>query len=303
MISGARISGGVVAIAGALSAGFLFMACLLDASGTAQNQATSGSASAGGAPGMSSSDAGGTSSATATTTGAGGASATGTSCAAILQGDPDAMSGVYPLDPDGDGPEPPFSAYCEMDAGQDGGGWTLALKVDGNKQTFAYDAPMWLNTTPFQEGFPDLDDNEAKLDTFSKVSFSEVRLGMIDTGQARWIVLPIAGASLAAMLNGGNHTPTSLGRDVWKGLVGSPSLQLYCDMEGFNVVPSLDGRSVRIGIMSNDQTDCGSVDSFIGFGGKKVSESVSVACGNWVGCCSGEDGYRDTHTFGYVMVR
>lgn len=213
------------------------------------------------------------------------------------------MSGVYPLDPDGDGPEPPFNAYCEMDQGQDGGGWTLALKVDGTKQTFAYDAAIWLSTTPFQEGFPALDDNEAKLDTFSKVSFRDVRIGMIDAGQTRWIVLPIAGASLAAIFLGGTHTPTYLGRDVWKGLVESPSLQLYCDMEGFNVVPSVDGRSLRIGIMSNDQTSCNSVDSFIGFGGKKDTESVSVACGNWVGCCGGDGGFRDTHTFGYVMVR
>jgi hypothetical protein len=189
-----------------------------------------------------------------------------------------------------------------MDPAEDGGGWTLALKIDGDQPTFAYDSPLWQDTTTYQEDLPDFDQNEAKLDTFSKIGFEAVRLGMTDAGQTRWIVLPIAGESLAAILQGGSYTPTSVGRDAWKGLLASPSLQPECNMEGFNAVPS-NGRSVRIGIMANEQPDCTSVDSFIGLGGTIVSAQVSFPSGNWSGCCGGDQGDRDTRTFGYVMVR
>jgi Fibrinogen beta and gamma chains, C-terminal globular domain len=56
--------------------------------------------------------------------------AEGTTCASILamtNGQPE--SRVYVLDPDGDGEEAPFKAYCEMV--EDGGGWTLAREQWG----------------------------------------------------------------------------------------------------------------------------------------------------------------------------
>ena len=223
------------------------------------------------------------------------------SCATILAANPNAKSGVYALDPDDAGPEPPFDAYCEMDPAQDGGGWTLALKIDGNQATFTYAAQIWLDTVPYQANFPELDQNEAKLETFSKVGFTAVRIGMIDGGLTRWIVAPISASSLAALLNDGTFKPTSLGPDAWRGLVASPSLQPSCNAEGFDVMAS-PGHSLRIGIMTNEQTDCGSVDSFIGFGGT-IEFVTDLASGNHAGCCGNDQGDRHTTTFGYVMVR
>ena len=55
-----------------------------------------------------------------------------------------------------------------------GGGWTLALKSDGNTNTFAWNSPHWFSPDPFQPEFPDLDRNEAKLASYAKVPFDEV---------------------------------------------------------------------------------------------------------------------------------
>ncbi len=45
-----------------------------------------------------------------------------TDCKEIIDGDPDAEDGVYTIDPDADGGNEPFDAYCVMSVA--GGGWT-----------------------------------------------------------------------------------------------------------------------------------------------------------------------------------
>jgi len=47
------------------------------------------------------------------------------SCAQILQFDPNAPSGVYTIDPDGNGSDPQFSVQCDMTTA--GGGWTVVF--------------------------------------------------------------------------------------------------------------------------------------------------------------------------------
>lgn len=47
------------------------------------------------------------------------------SCAQILSIDPSAQSGVYTIDPDGNGTDPAFSVQCDMTTA--GGGWTLVF--------------------------------------------------------------------------------------------------------------------------------------------------------------------------------
>ena len=106
-------------------------------------------------------------------------------------------------------------------------------------------------------------------------------------------------SSLYSLIADGNGRTTSLGRDTWKKLIGSrASLQSYCDQEGFNVKCDGPGRpKARIGILGNNENDCSTCDSRIGFGtGGKHDDSNT--CGN-------EAKYGNTHikAMGYILVQ
>ena len=74
-------------------------------------------------------------------------SAGGLHCADILKAVPNAKSGVYTVDPDGNGGAAPFLAYCDMSTA--GGGWTLALNLDTSDGHVMWWAdPLWENNSP-----------------------------------------------------------------------------------------------------------------------------------------------------------
>ncbi len=268
-----------------------------------------GAGGAGGAattPASSSSKA--ASSSSSSGAGAGGAGGTGmggapmaypASCKALLATDPSAPSGVTTIDPDGPGGQPPFDVYCEMVA--DAGGWTLVLKADGTQTTFGYAAGLWTDATVLNPSSTALDMMEAKLASFSSVPFDAVRVGLV-TGATNWLVIPVTSTSLQALISAA-PTPTSLGVAAWRGLVSTPSLQAYCDLEGFNAQCTSGASSrVRIGIVANDQNSCGSCDSWIGIGGDGPCGQANVGAGN-VSCFGGDGGDKNTRAFAYVMVR
>ncbi|HEY8379348.1 MAG TPA: fibrinogen-like YCDxxxxGGGW domain-containing protein, partial [Nannocystis sp.] len=228
------------------------------------------------------------------------------SCKAIKQATPGAPSGVYPIDPDGAGPLQPFNVFCDMTT--DGGGWTLALKADGSKGTFFYDAALWTNASTFQPNFPDLDHNEAKLQSFMSVPFTEILVGLEHPiGQGQPVLktqkIAIARPSLQNLFQGG-YVATSLGRNAWKALITDSSLQPNCNREGFNAVPADNTwPRIRIGIVSNQENDCTTPDSYIGIGG--VGEPCGGpqrSVGN-VAFCGADNGDKSLPAFGVVFVR
>lgn len=229
---------------------------------------------------------------------------------AELDSDDTLGDGVYQIDADADGPLDPFDVYCDMT--HDGGGWTLVLKSDGNATTFAYDSAQWGSTMPFQPEFPDLDYEEAKLASYSTVAFDELLVGLevpisdqdMLVPALEWLVMPIAGDSLHALIQPGTLIPSNVGRDAWLGLVMGGALQPNCNLEGLNVRPSnmMMHHRIRIGIVANEQNDCNTPNSRIGIGGAgDVCNTLSNPTGNFVGCNAGDE--PNLIGFGAVLVR
>lgn len=213
-------------------------------------------------------------------------------CEEWLAVDPTLLDGVFELTP---AAGPPYKAYCDMG----NGGFTLVLKVDGTKDTFHYDKPIWTDGNTLNPNDYGLDTKEAKLASFSAVPVGTLRLGMTDATVTRWldVPLPMKSTSLQALLGG--SVTTTLGNDGWKKLVAAGSIQTNCNWEGINV----QGR-LRIGLLGDESGNCAtspSPDSFLGFGGKTNSDG-QAASGNWAHW-DPDNGIKSTPTFGYVMVR
>ena len=109
--------------------------------------------------------------------------------------------------------------------------------------------------------------------------------------------------SLHSLIADGQYRATSLGRNTWKTLIGSEaSLQLNCNKEGFNAVSAAEANSkARIGFIGNQQNNCNTCDSRIGFGtGGKPD--YSNTCGNEV-ADSADNGARKIKAMGYILIQ
>jgi hypothetical protein len=239
------------------------------------------------------------------------------SCLELHQGTPSAPSGRYEIDPDGPSGAPPLLTYCELS--DDGGGWTLAMKIDGSRQTFAYTSPLWANLDTLNPTAVDMDREEAKLDTFRSLPFSEVRLGLAPigatAGPTRWLVLNLAGPSLHALFTGTAAVTTSAPRTAWSALLPNADLQPLCGRQGVNVGPDQpfgNGYArARLGIVGNGQDQCIDVDSAIGVGldnavctppvGTTLAAAGNFCCNQ--ATCTGPGGQTNAPSFAYVMVR
>jgi hypothetical protein len=218
------------------------------------------------------------------------------SCNAIPRAAP---TGVYTLSAGGIN----WSAYCDMTS--DGGGWTLVMKVPGRDPGFIYTSAIWTNTSTLNDGSTDLSTTPAKFRGFFSLPFQQLRVGMVD-GSPRYLVVPVATTNVGPLnaIFAGGPRATTVGRTAWRSLVGSPSLQPFCNAEGFNMVSGGDYQAVRLGIVTNQENDCGTSDSRLGFGGQynRCGSGADVSSGN-VSTCGGDNGDRDNAFFGYIFVR
>ena len=118
--------------------------------------------------------------------------------------------------------------------------------------------------------------------------------------QIKFLVINKQANSLYALIADGKYRATSLGRNTWKTLIGSrASLQPNCNKEGFNTAGSAkDHSKARIGILGNNERDCASTDSRIGFGTGGSSDD-SNTCGNH----GHDNGKTKTKAMGYILVQ
>ena len=146
------------------------------------------------------------------------------------------------------------------------------------------------------------DSQETKLPTYWNTSFSKVCLGMRIGYQLKFIVINKRASSLYSLIADGQYRKISLGRDTWSTLIGSEaSLQPRCNMEGFNALEKNGSSMVRIGIIANQENDCNSCDSRIGFGTGGYPDD-SNTCGNEAKH-GADDGDKHITAMGYILVQ
>jgi hypothetical protein len=115
--------------------------------------------------------------------------------------------------------------------------------------------------------------------------------------------LPITRPALLNLFQGNAYVATAIGRNAWKALITNSSLQPNCNREGFNSNPTGGARS-RIGIVSNQENDCNSPDSYIGIGNNAAGCNgvAEQRVGN-MASCTGDNGDKSLAAFGVVFVR
>ena len=121
--------------------------------------------------------------------------------------------------------------------------------------------------------------------------------------QENFIAINKSASSLYSLIADGKYRATSLGRNTWKKLIGSrASLQRNCNKEGFNAVGENHSHSkARIGYIANQENDCRTCDSRIGFGTGGYHDD-SNTCGNQA-THNPDNGNRHIRAMGYILVQ
>ena len=145
-----------------------------------------------------------------------------------------------------------------------------------SQNTFLFSSRYWTDKSEFNPsgGTTGFDSQETKLPTYWNTPFSKVCLGMKVNGQMKFTLITSQASSLHSLIADGQYRSTSLGRNKWIALTDSKAhLQPNCNQEGFNTQKGFNRRA-RVGILGNNENDCITCDSVMGFG------VDSTACGD-----------------------
>ena len=213
-------------------------------------------------------------------------------CKDLLLQQPTAASGVYSPSSGG------VAMYCDMTTA--GGGWTLALKMDGSSAATNYDAAFWTDSTS-TTGSPDISTSSFyKSPLFNTQAFSAVMVSLRSTsGSTTSLSTNTTGTSLKTTFSGA-YIATTLGRAAWKTLMPSGSLQTNCNLEGFNAIGG--SAKVLLGILGNNENECNSPDSYIGIGFVGSSCGSTYTAGN-TACGAADAGDKNNAAVGMIWIR
>ena len=174
------------------------------------------------------------------------------------------------------------------------------------QKTFHYDSHLWSDKNPYSisGGRTGFDSQETKLPSYWNSSFSKICLGMKFGHKIRFVTIHWHANSLYSLIADGQYRATSLGRSTWKSLIGpQASLQPNCNKEGFNAICVKKRCSkARIGITSNNEDDCVSCDSRIGFGTGGYHDDNNT-CGNDATTWLPDNGNKHIKAMGYILVQ
>ncbi|CAB4021554.1 Hypothetical predicted protein, partial [Paramuricea clavata] len=233
------------------------------------------------------------------------------SCKELLETNRSLTSGNYRLQ--NKDSHAKYDVYCHMTeiSGCGKGGWTLVMKVNGIKKTFRNDSLYWNNkrTYKVKNGLNGLTDKQTKLASYWNTLFKKICLGMkVQRGtetDTKWVVIDHNASSLFDVIAEDNFTATHITKSKWKSLINDSTLQQNCNKQGFNIRGGEYNKKmyVRIGLVANNETDCNTCNSCIGFGisitgcGGHVKKK---ACGN-VFLAKIERRNRKTTGFAFVL--
>ncbi|XP_031564884.1 uncharacterized protein LOC116300210 [Actinia tenebrosa] len=239
------------------------------------------------------------------------------SCKQIYDEEPSSPSGLYYFKNISGYASIPYQAYCFMGVIDScgGGGWSLAMKIDGKKTTFHYNSSYWENKLSYNPaaGKTGFDAMETKIPFYWSMSITKLCLGM-RTGSdqiIRWLKVPYSALSLHDVISTNTFHPVSTPRDQWKNLVPGSSLQTYYTRKGFNAKASQSDRiwinsRARIGVVGNNERDATTPDSRIGFGtgGSGRNEDDTNSCGNEAAGDIGADNDKvSIKAFCYILLQ
>ena len=172
------------------------------------------------------------------------------------------------------------------------------------QKTFQYSSGFWSDKNDYNlaGGKTGFDNQETKLPSYWETRFSKICLGMRSGHTTRFVVIDRSANSLYAFIADGRYRALSLGRNKWKSLIGSQaSLQRNCNKEGFNVLGGNGHSKARIGIVANQEHNCLSCDSRIGFGTGGYPDD-SNTCGNEA-TIHPDNGDKHIKAMGYILVQ
>ena len=160
---------------------------------------------------------------------------------------------------------------------------------------------MWTNKESYavEDGLEGPTEKESKLASYWNTPFKKICLSMSVNGDKKWMMFDYEASSLYSLIADGQYRRTSAGRATWLSLIAGSSLQANCNYEGFNInqVGPPVQMYLRLGLIGNNQNNCGTPDSWIGFGAEHVylGNERNLACGN--------SGSVDLPAFGYIFVQ
>ena len=172
------------------------------------------------------------------------------------------------------------------------------------QKTLHYSSSFWSDREVYNlaGGKTSFDKRETKLPSYWETHFSKICLGMRNGNTTRFVVIRQSANSLYALIADGRYRPFSLGRNKWKSLIGpQASLQTNCSKEGFNVVGEYRHSKARIGIIANNQNNCLTCDSRIGYETGGLHDK-SNTCGNEAEFYP-DGGDKHIKAMGYILVQ